>query len=127
MILQAHPSLTEEERTSVCRAMQYHTLSQDAHQHAIKNDRLPLKTVTEFMLLEQVPVARSKSAIESNNRRTKTQTIMKVNKGLDGRYITPQNEIKMIRKEVENMKMQLSELQMCKIKLQKQVKRSCIK
>ncbi|XWS10586.1 hypothetical protein CRYUN_Cryun38cG0009100 [Craigia yunnanensis] len=125
--LKAHPSLTEEERTSVCRAMQYHRLSQDACQHAMKNDRLPLKIVTEFMLIEKVKVARSKSAIESNNRRTKTQTIMKVNKGLDGGYITPQKEIKMIRKEVENMKMQLSQLQMCKIKLQKQFKRSCIK
>ncbi|XP_022734723.1 root phototropism protein 3-like [Durio zibethinus] len=127
MYLKAHPNLTEEERTSVCRAMVYHRLSQDARQHATKNDRLPMKIVTEFMLLEQVKMARAMSVIESHNQRTMTKTTIKVNRGLDRESETPQKEIKMIRKEVENMKMQLNHLQMCKIKLQKQVQRSCIK
>ncbi|GMJ02844.1 DEFECTIVELY ORGANIZED TRIBUTARIES 3 [Hibiscus trionum] len=129
MYLKAHPSLTEEERTSVCRAMEYYRLSEDARRHAMRNDRLPLKIVTEFMLLEQVKMARSMSATRSNiDPRTTTRTILKVNnKGLERGFITPQKEIKMIRREVENMKMQLNQLQMCKLKLEKQVKRSCFK
>ncbi|XVF77826.1 hypothetical protein PTKIN_Ptkin14bG0078300 [Pterospermum kingtungense] len=126
MYLQSHPSLTEEEKANVCRAMQYHRLSEDARQHAMKNDRLPMKILTELMLLEQVNMARSMSAIKSIDRKTKTQTIMNVNKGFDRGCITPQKEIKMIRKEVENMKMQLNQLQMCKMKLQKQIKKSSI-
>ncbi|KAK6229003.1 hypothetical protein SCA6_017954 [Theobroma cacao] len=127
MYLMAHPNLTEEERTNACGAMQYHRLSEDARQHVMKNDRLPLKIVTEFMLLKQVKMARSMTACESNDHPwTKTRTIMKVTKGLDRGCLTPKKEISMIRKEVENMKMQLNQLQMCKVKLQRQVKR-CIK
>ncbi|KAB2044595.1 hypothetical protein ES319_D01G102600v1 [Gossypium barbadense] len=130
MYLKAHPSLMEEERASVCKAMEYHRLSEDARQHAMRNGRLPLKIVTEFMLLEQVKMARSISASKSNiNPRTTTQVIMKMNnkKCLEKGFIAPQKEIMLIRKEVENMKMQLNQLQMCKLKLQKQVQRSCIK
>ncbi|KAA3467252.1 coleoptile phototropism protein 1-like [Gossypium australe] len=130
MYLKAHPSLIEEERASVCKAMEYHRLSEDARQHAMRNGRLPLKIVTEFMLLEQVKMARSVSATKSNiNPRTTTQTIMKMNnkKCLEKGFIAPQKEIMLIRKEVENMKMQLNQLQMCKLKLQKQAQRSCIK
>ncbi|KAK8527006.1 hypothetical protein V6N12_054234 [Hibiscus sabdariffa] len=59
MYLKAHPSLTEEERASVCRAMEYYRLSEDARRHVMRNDRLPLKIVTEFMLLEQHKLGRS--------------------------------------------------------------------
>lgn len=119
----------EEERASVCKAMEYRRLSEDARQHAMRNGRLPLKIVTEFMLLEQVKMARSISTTKSNiNQRTMTRTIMKTdnNKSLEKGFIAPQKEIMMIRKEVESMKMQLNQLQMCKLKLQKQVQRSCI-
>ncbi|OMP12735.1 hypothetical protein COLO4_02818 [Corchorus olitorius] len=127
MYLKAHPHLTEEERKSVCETMEYHRLSEEARQHAMKNDRLPLKVVTQFMLLDQVKMVRFMTANEANQKdiRTKTRTSIK---GLDRgcMQMTPRKEIKLMRNEVENMKMQLNQLQLCKAKLQSQVKR-CIK
>ncbi|CAI9764275.1 unnamed protein product [Fraxinus pennsylvanica] len=41
MYLKAHPNLTEEERRNVCSVLENHKQSQDAHQHATKNERLP--------------------------------------------------------------------------------------
>lgn len=121
---QAHPNLTEEERTSVCRAMEYHKLSQEARQHMMKNDRLPLKMRTQLILLEQVNMTRSMTAAGSNYQRTKTQAIIRVSKGLEkGCSLTSQKEIKMMKKEVETMKMKLNQLHMCKMQLQNQAKR----
>ncbi|XP_027366457.1 root phototropism protein 3-like isoform X2 [Abrus precatorius] len=120
MYLKAHPDLTEEDRMDVCRVLEYHRLSQEARQHVMKNDRLPFKLVTEFVLLEQVNVARSMSSNGSNYQRTNTQTIIRVNKDFEKRQINV-HEIKMMRNDVEIIKSQLLELNSCKIKLQKQL------
>ncbi|KAH7574542.1 hypothetical protein JRO89_XS03G0309500 [Xanthoceras sorbifolium] len=120
--LKEHPNLTEEERISVCKAMEYHKLSQEARQHMMKNDRLPVKLRTQFILLEQVNMTRSMTDAGSNFQRTKAQAIIRVSKGLEKRWKRSQTEINMMKKEVETMKMQLNQLNMCKIELQKQVK-----
>ncbi|KAM3267124.1 hypothetical protein P3S67_032675 [Capsicum chacoense] len=36
MYLKEHPDLTEEERRSICRKIEYHNLSQEARSHALK-------------------------------------------------------------------------------------------
>lgn len=126
MYLKAHPFLGEEERSSVCRAMDYHKLSQEARQHVIKNDRLPIQITTQVMLLEQVSFTRSMTGFGSKYQRTQTQTIIRVGKGLEEKRMLPRKEIKTMRKEVEVMKMQLNQLQMCKMKMQKQLGK-CIK
>ncbi|KDP23531.1 hypothetical protein JCGZ_23364 [Jatropha curcas] len=123
--LKAHPNLTEEERTSVCRTMDYHKLSKEARQHAMKNDRLPLYISMRLILLEQVNMTKSMTATESNYCRTKAQSSIRISKGLEKVCITPQKEIKMMKKEVEHMKVQLNALQKCKMHLQRQVK-GCI-
>ncbi|KAK7344228.1 hypothetical protein VNO77_13593 [Canavalia gladiata] len=125
MYLKAHPDLTEEDRGDLCGVLEYHRLSQEARQHVMKNDRLPLKLTTGFVLLEQVNMARSMTSSGSNYRRTNTQTIIRVNKDFEKRQINV-HEIKMIRKDVEMIKSQLLELNTCKVKLQKQLK-SCIR
>ena len=61
-------------------------------------------------------MTRSMTAFGSNHQRMKTQVIIKVSKLKEGR-MNPQ-------KEVETMKVPLIELQMCLLKLQRQVKRS---
>ncbi|KAK7269311.1 hypothetical protein RIF29_22035 [Crotalaria pallida] len=122
MFLKAHPYLTEEDRTDVCRVLEYHKLSQEARQHVMNNDRLPLKLTTQFVLLEQVNMARLMASNGSNYRKTNTQTVMRVSKDFERRQIIGQ-EIKMMRKDVEVIKSQLLELNTCKIKLQKQLKR----
>ncbi|KAJ0079772.1 hypothetical protein Patl1_22691 [Pistacia atlantica] len=122
--LKAHPNLTEEERTSVCKAMEYHKLSQEARQHMKKNERLPLKLRTQFILLEQVNMTRSMTAAGSNYQRTKTQAIIRVSKGSEkGFSLTFHKEINMMKKEVETMKMKLNQLHKCKMQLQNQAKR----
>ncbi|KAJ7977995.1 Root phototropism protein 3-like [Quillaja saponaria] len=122
--LKAHPNLAEEERTSVCKVLEYHRLSQEARQHVMRNDRLPSKMTTQFILLEQVNMTRSMTSTGSNYRRTKTQAIIRVSKSLEKGRKNSQ-EIKMMRKEVDTMKVQLNELHVCKLKLQKQLLR-CI-
>jgi hypothetical protein len=118
--VQAHPSLTEEERVSVCKTLDYHRLSQEAREHVMKNDRLPAKVMTQFILLEQVNMTRSMTASGSNYRRTKNQAILKVAKR---GWMNSRKEIKIMKKEVDKMKVQLNELQMCRLKLQGQKKR----
>lgn len=111
---------------SLCGSLEYHRLSQEAREHVMKNDRLPLKITTRFILLEQVNMTRSMTAIGSNYRRTKTQAIVRVNKGLGKGWMNSKKEINLMTKEVETMRVQLNDLQMCKLKLQNQLKRCII-
>ncbi|XP_028780837.1 root phototropism protein 3 [Neltuma alba] len=118
--LKAHPDLTEEERTRVCRVLEYHRLSEEARRHVMKNERLPLKLTTRFVLLEQVSMTRSMT--KTNYRRTSTQTIIRVSKDFENGWLNTQ-EIQTMRKDMEMVKSQLKDLLACKIKLQKQLKR----
>ncbi|PNY02218.1 root phototropism protein 3-like, partial [Trifolium pratense] len=120
MYLKARPYLTEEDRENVCSILEYHRLSQEARQHVMKNDRLPLKLSTGFVLLEQVSMSWTVASKGSNYQRTKTQTSMRVSKDFEN--IQMNQEIKVMRKDVEMMKSQLLELNTCKMKLQKQMK-----
>lgn len=88
----------------------------------MKNDRLPTKLRTELILLEQVNMARSVTAAGADFRRTKAQTIIRVSERSENEWMRSRKEIKMMKKEVETMKLQLHQLNMCKIELQKQVK-----
>ncbi|EXC06572.1 Root phototropism protein 3 [Morus notabilis] len=124
MYLKAHPNLIEEERTSLCKFLEYHRLSQEVREHVMKNNRLPLKIATRFILLEQVNMTRSKTTVGSSLQKTKTHAILRANnKSLEKGWIKSQKEIKKMTKEVETMKVQLNDLQMCKLKLLKQLKR----
>lgn len=90
----------------------------------MKNNRLPLKIATRFILLEQVNTTRSKTTVGSSFQKTKTHAILRANnKSLEKGWIKCQKEIKKMTKEVETMKAQLNDLQMCKLKLLKQLKR----
>lgn len=121
--LQAHPSLTEEERISICRFLEYHRLSKEAREHVMKNGRVPLKITTRFVLLQQVNMTKSMTSMGSSYRRSKTQAMVRVSKSLGNGCISSRKEIKQMSKEVETMKMQLNDLQICKLKLQKQLKK----
>lgn len=119
--MQAHPNTTEEERESLCKFLEYHRLSKEAREHVMKNNHVPLKIATRFILLEQVNMMRSKttSGVGSIFQRTKSQAIL--SKSLEKGWIKSQKEIKKMTKEVETMNAQLNDLQMCKLKLLKQL------
>ncbi|CAL5208569.1 unnamed protein product [Lathyrus oleraceus] len=119
MYLKAHPYLTEEDREHVCSVLEYHRLSQEARQHVMKNDRLPMKLSTQFVLLEQVNMSWTMASNGFNYQR-KTQTNIRVSKDFEKRQMS--REIKVMRKDVEMMKLQLLDLNTCKMKLQKQMK-----
>ncbi|PON76373.1 Voltage dependent potassium channel [Parasponia andersonii] len=126
LYLKAHPGLTEKERTSLCRFLEYHRLSQETREHVIKNNRLPLKIVIRFILLVQVTMTRSMTSMGSNYQRTKTQAFVRANnRSLGKGWMNSQKEIRKMTKDVEAMKSQLNDLQLCKLKLQRQLKR-CI-
>ncbi|XP_073223211.1 root phototropism protein 3-like isoform X2 [Cicer arietinum] len=119
MYLKAHPYLTEEERENVCSVLEYHRLSQEARMHVMKNDRLPLKLSTQFVLLEQVNMSWTMASNGSYCQRTRTQTNIRVSKDFNRQM---NHEIKVMRKDVEMMKSQLLDLNTCKMKIQKQLK-----
>lgn len=118
MYLKAHPYLTEEDRENVCNVLEYHRLSQEARQHVMKNDRLPMNLSTGFVLLEQVNMSWTMASSGSNYQRSKTS--IRVSKDFENRQMN--QEIKVMRKDVEMMKSQLLELNTCKMKLQKHLK-----
>ncbi|CAI0551126.1 unnamed protein product [Linum tenue] len=124
--LKVHPKLSEEERTGICRAMDYHKLSQEAQKHAIKNDRLPLHQTAMIIMAEQVKMTRSITCGGSSyQHRAKRQASLKIgNCDMEkGWLYSPRNEIRMMKKEVEAMKGQINELQVCRLKMQQQLKR----
>ncbi|XP_052183961.1 root phototropism protein 3-like isoform X2 [Diospyros lotus] len=124
MYLKAHPGVTEEERCSMCRGMEYQKLSQEARKHAMKNDRLPVNIITRFILLEQVDMTRSITAAGSKYQRTKSQAIIRIGKGAGkGGMMGGQKEIKTMKQDVERIKVQISDLQQHRVDLQRQVRR----
>ncbi|KAJ8572918.1 hypothetical protein K7X08_009429 [Anisodus acutangulus] len=101
MYLKEHPDLTEEERSSICRKMEYHKLSQEARTHAMKNDRLSDNIRTQFILVEEVNMTRLLTSDSSSYQRTKTQTIMKVSNGPGKSWMnSSQKEMKTMKQEV---------------------------
>ncbi|XP_057501674.1 BTB/POZ domain-containing protein DOT3-like [Actinidia eriantha] len=52
--LKSHPSLSEHERRRLCKIMDCKKLSLDACMHAAQNDRLPLRTIMQVLLSEQI-------------------------------------------------------------------------
>lgn len=112
---------------SICGALDYHKLTKEARQHAVKNYRLPVSMTTRFILLEQVKMTRSMTGTGLNFQRTKTQVIVRSSPekalGWGSRWVDSQKEIRMMREEVDIVKLQLSQLQMCKMELQAQMKK----
>ncbi|KAL5701757.1 hypothetical protein ACHQM5_027065 [Ranunculus cassubicifolius] len=122
MYLKAHPTLTEAERRSICRALEFHKLSQEARKHAMKNDRLPLNITARLILWEQVNITKSILCNTSNYRRSKSQEIVRLPRRLHWRWFRTQKEIQRTKAEIEKMKTQLCHLQDWSIELRRQVK-----
>uniref|UniRef100_A0A2P2KIF0 BTB/POZ domain-containing protein DOT3 n=1 Tax=Rhizophora mucronata TaxID=61149 RepID=A0A2P2KIF0_RHIMU len=102
--LKAHPSLSEHERKRLCKVMNCKKLSLDACMHAAQNDRLPLRTVIQVLLAEQVKVrlamqgkepkaTASGNSLEQETKQPSTET-----------------EIMALKKELENVKTKIAEL-----------------
>ncbi|PIA30829.1 hypothetical protein AQUCO_05400138v1, partial [Aquilegia coerulea] len=121
MYLKAHPTLTEEERRTVCRSLKYHKLSQDARNHAMKNDRLPVNLTLGLILWEQVNLTKLTLSNNMKYKRSKPQEVVGRTKEVDKRWFKPHKELQTMKTDVEKMKVQLSNLQVFSLKLQRQV------
>ncbi|KAL8159511.1 hypothetical protein V2J09_001048 [Rumex salicifolius] len=117
--LKAHPELEEEERKGVCRAMEYHKLSQEAREHAMKNERLPLNITTQFVLLEQVKMARLMTDSGLVYRRNQAQAVIRVDTDERNGFMDSKREVNMIKVEVERLKLQLGKMQLFKLQIKR--------
>ncbi|CAH1427777.1 unnamed protein product [Lactuca virosa] len=101
--LKAHPSLSEHDRRRLCRAMECQKLSIDACTHAARNDRLPLRTVMQVLLAEQLKLREEmhKKRLTGNDDSSEQED--------DG--ASPKEEIKMLKVELEKMMDLIKELQ----------------
>lgn len=50
---QEHPELSKTERKRLCRILDCQKLSPEVRAHAVKNERLPLRTVVQLLFFEQ--------------------------------------------------------------------------
>nr|GMD42155.1 root phototropism protein 3-like [Ipomoea batatas] len=125
MYLKAHPNLTDEERTEICRTLEYHKLSQEARTHVMRNHRLPEGMMVRFILLEQVSMARSSSfsCSSGDERRKPSGAVVRISKELRMRS---QKDVKVMKKDVEMLKIQVGKLQMCRMELQRQIKKPAL-
>ncbi|KAJ4704156.1 BTB/POZ domain-containing protein [Melia azedarach] len=53
MYLKEHPDLSKAEKKRLCRILDCQKLSPEVRAHAVKNDRLPLRTVVQLLFFEQ--------------------------------------------------------------------------
>lgn len=90
----------------------------------MKNNRLPLKYVTSFILLEQVSVTKPRTSFGSVDRQMRSRVVLGESKCPGTSWtLNSQNEINLMKREVATMKGQLNDIQMCKTKLQGQAKK----
>ena len=99
--------------------MEYHKLSQEAREHAMKNDRLPMNMTTQFILLQQVNMVKMMVNDGSMYRRTKAQTII----SMQTECFKVQNQMKIMKQEVDNLKIELNKLQVCRVEIKKLARR----
>lgn len=101
---QSHPDLMEHDKRRLCKVMNNEKLSLDACLHAAQNERLPLRTVMQVLLSEQVKM---RAAI--NTKEMILPTGSAIEHGNNLLYIN--KEIKDIKAELDMVKTKMSELQ----------------
>lgn len=99
--------------------MEFHKLSQEAREHAMKNERLPLNITTQFVLLEQVKMARLMTDSGLVYRRNQAQAVIRVDTDERNGFMDSKREVNMIKVEVERLKLQLGKLQLFKLQIKR--------
>ena len=85
----------------------------------MKNDRLPMNMTTQFILLQQVNMVNMMVNDGSMYRRTKAQTII----SKQTECFKVQNQMKIMKQEVDNLKIELNKLQVCRVEIKKLARR----
>lgn len=115
--LNEHPQMSKEDKKHLCSILDCHKLSAEACAHAVKNERLPLRTVVQVLFIEQEKTRSHKSeqpAIQPQGREpTETKSGERSSKPEDARHrsapsstrqkLEPESERKSRRKNVGEM------------------------
>ncbi|XP_004511862.1 BTB/POZ domain-containing protein SR1IP1-like isoform X2 [Cicer arietinum] len=121
IFLKAHPNLSDMERKKVCSMMDCQKLSREACAHAAQNDRLPVQTVVQVLYYEQ---QRLRDAMNGNENVESPSANAKLNVySGDTQFHPVSNEITGLRRENEDLKLELVKL---KMKL-KEIEKSTVK
>ncbi|XP_050277137.1 BTB/POZ domain-containing protein DOT3-like isoform X2 [Quercus robur] len=113
--LKTNRLLSEHDRRRLCKIMNCEKLSLDARMHAAQNDRLPLRTIVQVLLSEQLKMREemlNKNGNTSEPERNQSSTNM---------------EIKTMKAEIENMKTKMEALQSDYSELQQEYGKLCNK
>ncbi|GFY94040.1 phototropic-responsive NPH3 family protein [Actinidia rufa] len=100
--LKSRPSLSENERRKLCKIMDCEKLSLDACMHAAQNDRLPLRTIMQVLVSEQIKmraVMQGKEQVASGNNSDHEESQ------------SSREEIKILKEELHKVKAEMQELQ----------------
>ncbi|CAN8236837.1 unnamed protein product [Cochlearia groenlandica] len=101
MFLKTHPTLSEHDRRRLCKTMNCEKLSLDACLHAAQNDRLPLRTIVQVLFSEQVKM---RMMMREKKQETKEENSDEV------KLLSRDNEIKILKEELETVKKKMSEI-----------------
>lgn len=110
--LKTHSSISEHDRRRLCKVMNCEKLSLDACMHAAQNDRLPVRIVVQVIFSEQVKMRMAMQGKEPIQRGDNSKQ--------EENPISTNREITTLKEELENVKMQMSQLQNDYFELQKE-------
>ncbi|KAL5706877.1 BTB/POZ domain-containing protein sr1ip1 [Ranunculus cassubicifolius] len=107
--MKAHPALSDMERKKVCSLMDCQKLSREACAHAAQNDRLPVQTVVQVLYYEQ---QRLRDVMDGNLTGGESPARpQKVNLQTED-YNPAPNELSRLRRENEDLKIELARTRM---------------
>ncbi|XP_010254275.1 PREDICTED: coleoptile phototropism protein 1-like [Nelumbo nucifera] len=111
--LRAHPSLSKQERKSLCRLIDSRKLSPDASLHAAQNDRLPVRAVIQVLFSEHTKINRHLDWSSSfSGPRSPNPAVEPPARCMSKRDMTAQQiEIKRLREDVLRLQRQCNSMQ----------------
>ncbi|XP_010526711.1 PREDICTED: BTB/POZ domain-containing protein NPY5-like [Tarenaya hassleriana] len=101
MFLKEHPWITKKEKKRICRLMDCRKLSAEACEHAVQNERLPLRVIVQVLFFELARANGSSTGNSTPDLQASRSTTITTNTEEDW----DQEEIKALRGELANLRM----------------------
>lgn len=113
--IQAHPKLTEEECRKLCQLIDCEKLSQEASNHAARNERLPVNMTVRILYLEQL---RLKNSISGNTGDGLLS--QRMSSGVASAAMSPRDNYASLRRENRELKLEISRMRVRLSELEKE-------
>ncbi|KAF9621242.1 hypothetical protein IFM89_016736 [Coptis chinensis] len=105
----AHPALSDMERKKICSLMDCQKLSREACAHAAQNDRLPVQTVVQVLYYEQ---QRLRDVMNGGLSGGESPAVVQKENRYSEDYQQVPNELSSLRRENEDLKIELARTRM---------------